>query len=58
VDFFDSRGLAAEVISLLDEPGERQRLGRKARQFAVEHYDLKTICLPRQLEWVRRLREG
>jgi glycosyltransferase involved in cell wall biosynthesis len=58
VDFFDRKGLVNEIVSLLDNPGERQRLGRNARQFAIEHYDLKTICLPRQLDWVRRLREG
>jgi glycosyltransferase involved in cell wall biosynthesis len=58
VDFFDRENLVNEIISLLDNPGERQRLGRNARQFAIEHYDLKTICLPRQLDWVRRLREG
>jgi glycosyltransferase involved in cell wall biosynthesis len=58
VDFFDGVGLVDEVVSLLDDPGERQRLGRNARQFAIEHYDLKTVCLPRQLEWVRQLREG
>lgn len=56
VDFFDRDGLANEVIALLDNPDERHRLGRNARKFAVEHYDLKTICLPRQLEWVDRLR--
>jgi glycosyltransferase involved in cell wall biosynthesis len=55
VDFFDGRGLVDEVISLLDNSGERQRLGDNARQFAIEHYDLNSICLPRQLEWVRRL---
>jgi len=58
VDFFDRKGLVDEVISLLDNPEERHRLGRNARKFAVEHYDLNTICLPRQLEWVKRLREG
>jgi len=58
VDFFDRKGLVDEVISLLDNPAERQRLGRNARQFAIEHYDLKTICLPKQLDWVKQLREG
>jgi glycosyltransferase involved in cell wall biosynthesis len=57
VDFFDRKALVEQVISLLDSPEERQRLGRNARQFAIEHYDLETICLPRQLEWVRSLGE-
>jgi glycosyltransferase involved in cell wall biosynthesis len=55
IDFFDTGGLVEQVISLLDDADERQRLGANARQFAVEHYDLKTVCLPRQLEWVRQL---
>jgi glycosyltransferase involved in cell wall biosynthesis len=58
VDFFDRKGLVEQVISLLDNPAERMRLGRNARKFAVEHYDLNTICLPRQLEWVRRLAQA
>ena len=37
VDFFDGKGLVEQVISLLDNPGERARLGRNARKFAVEH---------------------
>jgi len=55
VDFFNPAGLAQEVIALCDNPAERSRLGAKARAFAVEHYDLETHCLPRQIEWVRQL---
>ncbi|HZW19927.1 glycosyltransferase, partial [Noviherbaspirillum sp.] len=55
VNFFDVQGLADQVCTLLDQPDERARLGANARQFAREHYDLKTVCLPRQLEWVKSL---
>ncbi len=55
VDFFDSAALADEVCALLDDPAARVRLGTNARNFAVANYDLKTICLPRQLEWVTKL---
>jgi glycosyltransferase involved in cell wall biosynthesis len=55
VGFFDVAGLAAEVCNLLDNPAERTRLGTNARAFARENYDLKTVCLPRQMEWVRGL---
>lgn len=55
VNFFDVQGLADQVCELLDMPDERARLGRNARQFARENYDLKTVCLPRQLDWVRSL---
>ena len=57
VDFFAPQALAAEVCDLLDQPEERARLGARARDFARANYDLKTVCLPRQLEWVRRLSE-
>lgn len=55
VDFFDPAGLTNEVCSLLADPAARQRLGANARAFAQQHYDLQTICLPRQLEWVQQL---
>lgn len=55
VDFFDSRGLANEICALLDDPAERARLGTNARAFAAGHYDLQTVCLPKQLEWVEGL---
>ncbi len=56
VDFFDVQGLAREVCRLLDQPEERARLGANAREFARTHYDLNTVCLPRQLTWVEGLR--
>ncbi len=55
VDFFDVPGLANEVCALLDDPAARQRLGANARAFAQATYDLKTVCLPRQLQWVQGL---
>ncbi len=53
VDFFDKNELANTVCELLDLPEERARLGQNAREFAKATYDLKTICLPRQLAWVQ-----
>jgi glycosyltransferase involved in cell wall biosynthesis len=55
VGFFDVAGLVNEICALLDDPAERARLGANARAFAQAHYDLKTVCLPRQLEWVAGL---
>lgn len=55
VDFFDPGQLAKEVCQLLDHPEERQSLGQNARAFAQRNYDLQTVCLPKQLEWVERL---
>jgi glycosyltransferase involved in cell wall biosynthesis len=55
VDFFDADGLTQEVCALLDDPAARQHLGSKARAFAQTRYDLQTVCLPRQLQWVLEL---
>jgi len=56
VDFFNPAELTEKVLSLLEQPSERARLGKEARAFARQRYDLKTVCLPRQIEWVRGLR--
>jgi glycosyltransferase involved in cell wall biosynthesis len=55
VNFFDINALTAQVCELLDNPNERSRLGAHARTFAQAHYDLNTVCLPRQLQWVEEL---
>lgn len=55
VDFFDVQHLTQEVVTLLGNPEERQRLGKAAREYAVAHYDLETVCLPKQLKWVEML---
>jgi len=55
VNFFDPHALASNIISLLDSPAQRARLGSAARQFARAHYDLKRVCLPKQLAWVESL---
>jgi glycosyltransferase involved in cell wall biosynthesis len=55
VNFFDHATLAKEVCHLLDDPATRQQLGANARLFAQAHYDLQTVCLPKQLAWVTGL---
>ncbi|KJV05568.1 glycosyltransferase family 4 protein [Methylocucumis oryzae] len=55
VDFFDAAHLANTVIDLLAHPEERTRLGQQARAFAVENYDLTSVCLPKQLAWAEQL---
>lgn len=52
VDFFDVGGLAEAVCTLLEQPTTRARLATAARDFAIANYDLKTVCLPKQLQWV------
>ena len=55
VDFFNQSELVDSICSLLDDPGLRERLGHKAREHVASRYDLKTVCLPRQIEWVHGL---
>ncbi|MDQ7070767.1 MAG: glycosyltransferase [Rhodobacterales bacterium] len=55
VDFFEPDALVREVCALLDDKEARARLGAQARKLIVENYDLNSICLPRQMQWVRDL---
>ncbi|BCU07994.1 glycosyltransferase [Allochromatium tepidum] len=55
VDFFDVAGLTDAIGALLADPTARERLGAHARAFAQANYDLKTVCLPKQLAWVEGL---
>ena len=55
VNFHDAKALVKEVVQLLESPKERARLGENARKFAVAMYDLKNVCLPKQLAWVEKM---
>lgn len=55
VDFFDPSALTENVCALLEQPELRAKLGANARIFAQSNYDVATVCLPRQLEWVKAL---
>jgi len=57
VDFFDKEALVAEICDLLDDPETRDRLGQAARAHMRQNYDLKSVCLPRQLDWINRLHD-
>ena len=58
VDFFDTQALADAVCTLLADAPARAALGARARAFAQARYDLNTVCLPQQLEWVEMLAQG
>lgn len=55
VNFFDTDNIANQVIELLKKPEERERLGKTARQFIIDNYDLQTICLPKQINWLNSI---
>ena len=55
VNFFDPAALTDQVVDLCEDAKAREKLGQAARDFAIANYDLATVCLPRQLQWVERL---
>jgi glycosyltransferase involved in cell wall biosynthesis len=57
VNFFDIDAWVEKITTLLNNPEQRNRLGKNARAFAQTHYDLHTVCLPKQLAWVKNLAE-
>ncbi|ABM40809.1 glycosyl transferase, group 1 [Acidovorax sp. JS42] len=58
VDFFSPAALTDTLCELLDDPAQRARLGRRARDTVVAHYDLNTRCLPRQLQLLNEVARG
>ena len=57
VDFFDGDAMVDQAIELLEDEAARARLGKTARELMVETYDLRSHCLPKQLEWMQALSE-
>jgi len=53
VDFFDPQALAAKVSEVLGQ--ENSEVRKRARQTAVDRYDLHSVCLPKQIELVEKL---
>ena len=53
VDFFDSEALARRLADVLACPQDFASLRERARQTIIERYDLKTVCLPQMLEFLR-----
>lgn len=57
VDFFSPAKIAERMIAVLEDPEAYARMRDQARQTIVENYDLKSVCLPRQLELLEELRD-
>ena len=53
--FFEGEQMVEAICSVLESAQMRTQLGENARRLAVETYDLKGVCLPRQLDWIERL---
>lgn len=58
VDFFDVTGWSETLIDALARPADYVALRKAAREFAIRHYDLRTVCLPRQAAFVERFGPG
>jgi glycosyltransferase involved in cell wall biosynthesis len=56
VNFFKPEELASAVNTLLDDPALREKLGQAARKTTIDKYDLKTVCLPKALEFVEGIK--
>ena len=54
-DFFDTDALSDRLLAALENGRSNSRLRNAARMTAVDGYDLQTVCLPAQLELLRRL---
>lgn len=52
VDFFDVPGWSAALIAALADPARDDGIRAAARTTILERYDLKRICLPRQIAFV------
>lgn len=53
VDFFDPQALAAKILEVLGQDNSEVR--KRARQTAIDRYDLHSVCLPKQIELVENL---
>lgn len=58
VDFFDQAALVAQTCAVLADRALAARLGQEARRRIVSDYDLKRVCLPRQLAWIDAVAHG
>lgn len=58
VPFFDPDAVARTVLDVLARPEAHGPMRDAARRLVVERYDLRTRCLPRQIELLERLAAG
>ncbi|MED5437467.1 MAG: glycosyltransferase, partial [Pseudomonadota bacterium] len=55
VDFHDHKALAEKVDLVLKNQDDFIKIRKKARETIVKGYDLKTVCLPKQVNLVESL---
>jgi glycosyltransferase involved in cell wall biosynthesis len=57
-DFFSPEALSEAVCRVLDDKELANTLRQNARETILEHYDLKSVCLPRQVELIEKVANG
>ena len=57
VDFFSSGQIADAVVDALENPEAMRPVRARARETVRTRYDLKTVCLPAQLDLINRVAE-
>ncbi len=55
VDFFDVKGWSAALCDALARPEAYQPMRDAARRMVRERYDLRSVCLPKQVDLLTRL---
>lgn len=58
VDFFDVKGWSAALTDALARPKAYDAIRDAARRMVRDRYDLRSVCLPRQVELLTRLERG
>jgi len=57
VDFFDAPALANKIADALANRESLSHIRKNARDTIVKRYDLKKVCLPKQIEMVESIKE-
>ncbi|MBA3908437.1 MAG: glycosyl transferase family 1 [Rhodobacter sp.] len=58
VDFFDVPGWSAALTEALAKPEADDHMRKAARAMVRERYDLRSVCLPKQINLLTRLARG
>ena len=54
-DYFSEDDLVKKATYLMENPAMLKQAGDTGRKYIVEHYDLRTRCLPQHLELINQL---
>ena len=54
-DFFDTKALANTVKKILKNPKKYKNIASEARNTIIKNYDIKNVCLPKQIKLVKKI---